>query len=110
MAIARTALETIANSGETDPGVRKIAGETLDGFMVLSEGERFKGFFISVQQDQPITEVDPTDFRRFHENMIEQSHRPGNGAAIGLGALGNTEPLRTNGPSRNPTQFYRTRG
>jgi hypothetical protein len=42
--------------------------------------------------------------------MDSWSCLPGNGAAIGLGALGKTEPLRTNGPSRNPTQFYRTRG
>jgi hypothetical protein len=25
----------------------------LDGFSVLSDGERFKGFFVGVQQDQP---------------------------------------------------------
>src|SRR5260370_38496612 len=37
MAIARTALETIAN-GETDPGVCKLARETLDEFNDLSDG------------------------------------------------------------------------
>jgi hypothetical protein len=87
MAIARTALETIAN-GETDPGIRELARETLDGFSALSDGEQFKGFFIGVQQDQPIPEVDPTDLKRFHENMIERSREAGPGAAIGLSALG----------------------
>jgi hypothetical protein len=43
MAIARTALEIIAN-GETDPGVRKLARETLDGFSVLSDGDKLWAF------------------------------------------------------------------
>ena len=43
MAIARSALETIAN-GKTDPGVRKLARETQDGFSVLSDGEKVKVF------------------------------------------------------------------
>ena len=43
MAIARTALEIIAN-GETDPGVRKLARETLDGLSVLSDGEKLRAF------------------------------------------------------------------
>jgi hypothetical protein len=87
MAIARTALETVAN-GETDPGVRKLARETLDGFNVLSDGEQFKGFFIGVQQDRPVPEVDPTELRRFHENVIERSREARPGVAIGLSALG----------------------
>ncbi len=87
MAIARTALETIAN-GETDPGVCKLAGETLDGFNDLSDGEKVMGFFVGVQQDQPIPEVDPADLRRFHENSTERSREAGPGVAIGLGALG----------------------
>src|SRR5260370_2158096 len=87
MAIARTALETIAN-GETDPGVCKLAGETLDGSNDLSEGEKVMAFFVGVQQDQPIPEVDPTDLRRFHENMIERSREADPGVAIGLGAMG----------------------
>jgi hypothetical protein len=87
MAIARTALETIAK-GETDPGVRELALETLDGFSVLSDGEKFMGFFVGVQQDQPVPEVDPTDLKRFHENMSERSRETGPGVAIGLGALG----------------------
>ena len=45
-------------------------------------------FFVGVQQDQPIPEVDPTDLKRFHENMIERSSEAGPGAAIGLSALG----------------------
>jgi hypothetical protein len=80
MAIARTALETIANA---DPGVLKLARETLDKFSVLFGNEQFKEFFLGVQQDQPIPEVDPTDLRRFHENMSEQSGR----AAIGLSTI-----------------------
>ncbi len=87
MAIARTALERIAN-GETDPGVRELARETLDGFSVLSDGEKFMGFFLGVQQDQAIPEVNPTDLKRFHENVSERSREAGNNAAIGLGALG----------------------
>ena len=87
MAIVRTALETIANA-ENDPGVCELARETLDGFSVLSDGERFKGFFVGVQQDQPIPEVDPTDLKRFHENMIERSREAGKGAEISLGVLG----------------------
>jgi hypothetical protein len=86
MAIARTALETTADGG-TDPGVRELARETLDGFSVLSDGERFKGFFLGVQQDQPIPEVDATELKRFHENMSERSREAGPGVAIGLGAL-----------------------
>jgi hypothetical protein len=87
MAIARTALETIAN-GETDPEVRELARETLDGFNDLSDGEKVMGFFIGVQQDQPIPEVDPTELKRFHENVIERSREAGKGAAISLGVLG----------------------
>lgn len=87
MAIGRTALETIANA-ETDPGVRQLARETLDGLNVLSDGERVMGFFMGVQQDQPIPEVDPGDLRRFHENSAERSREAGPGVAIGLGALG----------------------
>lgn len=56
MAIARTALEAIAN-GETDPGVRKLARETLDGFNVLSDAEQFMGFFLGVQQGDAIASV-----------------------------------------------------
>ena len=87
METARTALETIAN-GETDPEVRKMARETLDGFKVLSDGEQFEGFMLAVQQEQAIPEVDPIDLRRFHENIIERSREAGPGTAIGLGALG----------------------
>ncbi len=96
-AIARTALETIANA-ETDPGVRKLARETLDGFNVLSDGERFKGFFLGVQQDEPIPEVDPTDLRRFHENMSERCREAGPGVAIGLGALASSTSGADTGP------------
>ena len=45
-------------------------------------------FFVGVQQDQPVPEVDPTDLKRFHENMSERSREAGPGVAIGLGALG----------------------
>ena len=45
-------------------------------------------FFVGVQQDQPIPEVDPTDLKRFHENVSERSRETGPGVAIGLGALG----------------------
>jgi len=45
-------------------------------------------FFAGVQQDQPIPEVDPTDLKRFHENVIERSREAGPVAAIGLSALG----------------------
>jgi hypothetical protein len=87
MAIARTALETIAN-GEADPGVRKLARETLDGFNDLSDGEKVMGFFVGVQQDRPIPEVDPTALRQFHEKIVEQSREARPGGAIGLSALG----------------------
>jgi hypothetical protein len=87
MAIARTALETIAN-GETDPGIRELARETLDGFSVLSDGEKFMGFFVGVQRDPPIPEVEPSDLRRFHENISEHSAEASNGVAIGLGTMG----------------------
>jgi hypothetical protein len=85
-AIARTALETIANA-ETDPGVRKLARETLEEFSVLSDGEKFKGFFLGAQQGDAIPEVDPIELQRFHENMIERSREAGPGVAISLGAL-----------------------
>ena len=42
---------------------------------------------LGVQQDQPIPEVDATDLRRFHKNMLEQSREAGNSATIGLGVL-----------------------
>ena len=45
-------------------------------------------FFVGVQQDQPVPEVDPTDLKRFHENVSERSREAGPGAAIGLSALG----------------------
>jgi hypothetical protein len=47
-------------------------------------------FFVGVQQDQPIPEVDPIDLKRFHENVIERSREAGPGVAIGLSALGLT--------------------
>ena len=47
-------------------------------------------FFVRVRQDQPIPEVDPTDLKRFHENVIERSREAGPGVAIGLSALGLT--------------------
>jgi hypothetical protein len=40
------------------------------------------GFFVGVQQDRPIHEVDPTDLRRFHENMIERSLDAGPGLRL----------------------------
>ena len=60
----------------------------MDGFNVLSDSEKVLGFFAGVQQEQPIPEVDPTALRQFHEKIIEQSRAAGNGAAIGLSALG----------------------
>jgi hypothetical protein len=45
-------------------------------------------FFVGVQQDQPVPEVDPTDLKCFHENMSERSREAGPGAAIALSALG----------------------
>lgn len=87
MAIARTALETLAN-GETDPEVRKLARETLDGFNVLSEPEQFMNFMMGVQQSQPISEVDPTESRRFHERMAEHARQLKPGSAIGLRVFG----------------------
>ena len=45
-------------------------------------------FFVGVQQDQPIPEVDPTALRQFHEKIIEVSREAGPGVAIGLSALG----------------------
>ena len=66
----------------------------------LSDGEKVNRFFIGVQQDQPIPEVDPTALRQFHEKIIEQSREAGPGVAIGLGTLvpggssvGDTGPL-----------------
>jgi len=44
-------------------------------------------FFVGVQQDQPIPEVDPAELKRFHENMSERSREAGPGAAIALSAL-----------------------
>jgi len=87
MAIARAALETIANHGETDAGVRKLARETLDGFSVLSDGEKFMGFFLNVQQGEVIAPVDPIDLQNFHEKWESVSAGLGKGGAIGLGAL-----------------------
>jgi hypothetical protein len=45
-------------------------------------------FFRGVQQDRPIPEVDPAALKQFHEKVIEQSRAAGDGAAIGLSALG----------------------
>jgi hypothetical protein len=45
-------------------------------------------FFVGVQQDQPVPEVDPTALKQFHEKIIEQSGEAGPGAAIALSALG----------------------
>jgi len=97
MTIARTSLETIAN-GETDSGVRELARKTLDGFSVLSEGEQFKRFFLGVQQDEPIPEVDATELKRFHENMSQRSREVGPGVAIGLAALAPSTSGADTGP------------
>jgi hypothetical protein len=66
MAIARSALETIANE-ETDSGVREIARETLDGFSVLSDGEQFKGFFLGAQQGDAILKLIRSSYSDFME-------------------------------------------
>lgn len=86
MAIARTALETLAN-GETKPEVSKLARETLDGFNVLSEPEQFMKFMMGVQQSQPISEVDPIELKRFHERLVEQAGHLKPGTAIGFGVM-----------------------
>jgi len=65
---------------------------------VLSDGERFKGFFLGVQQDEPIPEVDPTELKRFHENMSERCREAGPGVAIGLGALAPSTSGADTGP------------
>jgi len=70
----------------------------LDGFGVLCAGEQFKGFFLGVQQDQPIPEVDPTDLKLFHENMSEPSRRAGNGAAMGLSTIAPSTSVADAGP------------
>jgi hypothetical protein len=86
MAIARTALETIAN-GEADPAVRMLARETLNEFNVLCDAEKFLGFFLSVQQGDAIAPVDLIDLQNFHEKWESVSAGLGKGGAIGLGAL-----------------------
>jgi hypothetical protein len=59
MAIARTALETLANE-ENAPEVRKLAREALDGFEVSSDQERFMAFFLR-DQGAPVHPVDSAD-------------------------------------------------
>jgi hypothetical protein len=97
MEIARSALDTIAD-GETDPGVRKLARETLDGFNVLSDVEQFMGFFLGVQQGDAIASVDPIDLQHFHEEWKNLSAGLGKGTAIGLGAMTTVKAAADAGP------------
>ena len=97
MAIARTALETIVNA-EADPVVRKLARETLDGFSILSDGEKFMGFFLGVQQGDAIASVDPIDLQHFREEWKNISAGLGKGAAISLGAMTTVKAAVDAGP------------
>jgi hypothetical protein len=76
MVVARDALETIANGGY-DQRVQNLARETLDGFRVLSEPERFQTFFQGVQDGAPIPPVAPIDVKHVHElcEQISAQHR-----------------------------------
>jgi hypothetical protein len=60
MAVAQGALEVIANGGN-DQRAQNLARETLDGFPVLSELERFHAFFQGAEDGAPIPAVDPAD-------------------------------------------------
>ena len=39
----------------------------------LSECEQFHNFISSVNDGQPVSEVDPTELRRFDERLVEQA-------------------------------------
>ena len=53
----------------------------------VSQAEQFEKFMTSVDQGQPIPEVDPTELRRFQERMVEFPRDLRPGTAIGLSAL-----------------------
>jgi len=58
-----------------------------EGRNAPSQAEQFEQFMTSVDQGQPVPEVDPTELRRFHERMIEHTRDLRSGTAIGLSGL-----------------------
>jgi hypothetical protein len=80
MAIVKGALEATAN-GNNDPEVLKLARETLDGFDVSSDPERFMAFFLGADQGAPIPPVDPLDLKHVHE-FCEQKNSQHRDASI----------------------------
>jgi hypothetical protein len=92
MATAQGALETIANGGN-DQRAQKLARETLDGFRVLSEPERFMAFFQGVQDGAPIPPVEPADMlciRDLYKNLAQRYPEFAEGkASVGVEMLAN---------------------
>jgi hypothetical protein len=90
MSVARGALETIANGGY-DQRVQNLARETLDGFHVLSEPERFQTFFQGVQDGAPIPPVEAADMlcvRDLYKNLAQRVPEfTEGGAAVGVDML-----------------------
>jgi hypothetical protein len=90
MAVAQGALETIAKGGN-DQRAQNLARETLDGFHVLSEPERFHAFFQGVQDGALIPPVDPVDMRHvrdFYKDAAQRYPEFSEGkVAVGVDAL-----------------------
>jgi hypothetical protein len=61
----------------------------------LSESERFEAFVASVNQGQPIAQVDPTELKRFHQRLAELARDLNPGTAIGF---------RLMAPDMSPTE------
>jgi hypothetical protein len=87
MAVAQGALETIATRCG-DQRAQNLARETLDGFDVLSEPERFMAFFLGVDQGAATPPVNPIDIRHLLELHEKLNARHRDAATEGCGAIG----------------------
>jgi hypothetical protein len=88
VAIARGALETIAN-GCNEQRAQNLARETLDGFDVLSDPERFMAFFLGVDQGAATPPVNPIDIKHLLELHEKLNARHRAAATEGCGAIVN---------------------
>jgi hypothetical protein len=87
MTVAQGALETIAN-GCNDQRAQNLARETLDGFDVLSEPERFMTLFLGVDQGAATPPVNPIDIKHLLELHEKLNARHRDTATEGCGAIG----------------------
>ena len=60
---------------------------TFEDPNALPESEQLHNFMMSVNEGQPVSEVDPAELRRFHERLVEQAPYLKPGTAISMGVM-----------------------